>query len=650
MKIDHVHAEFLAGNAVSSTVTTHSVVSRDGSGNVHANKFKSANMELAHVATERTSDTVFYSSVDDVIRKNTAAGMRESLGLNNVNNTGATVAATADKIVLRDSGGDIFAAGVGIGTTSPRGMLDIYTGATSTAGLIIDRYASGTYRSELYQESNGLAIKVGDGSNAPAENMRITRSDVMIPGRLALGTSTASSSQFYISAPGNGTSTSTGDLHVNNSAGMTLYGTRPWITTTNGQGHTGKLCSINLHASGHQPAIEWTRDTGQGTNQRNWLLRQETDDALYTRHYNGSAWSVPMYVKSDAVISQVNVGIGVTDPDQKLEVRGNIKASYSDTNHGMFLDAGGTLRRDYGGAGAGFHFTNTAIWPTDYLGDYSAGGINFGDSSYRWNNVYTEELNASGEVITGNVLKIGGNTNDETAKTIYFGGTYGDNAYDHCVIERRVWSTSTEKQELLLFSGNDGESSAGPDRIRLKGGQILFDTLNNSTDRTTENTKMIIKANGNVGIGMTSPGYKLDVNGVARLNNVAFAAYRSEIHTPNRSYTGTVVFNNEYFDQSGNYDTGTGLFTAPVAGIYHFSFNAYTNQAGNTLSRLRLYKNNFPYTDKGARIEQHGNCIDVTIKLAANDTVSLRGHSSYPVYMYASSGNNIFCGHLLTAV
>ena len=114
MKIDRVHAEFLAGNAVSSTVTTHSVVSRDGSGNVHANKFKSANMELTHNAAERSSDTVFYSSVDDVIRKNTAAGMRGSLGLNNVNNTGATVAATADKIVLRDSEGDIFAAGVTI--------------------------------------------------------------------------------------------------------------------------------------------------------------------------------------------------------------------------------------------------------------------------------------------------------------------------------------------------------------------------------------------------------------------------------------------------------------------------------------------------------------------------------------------------------
>ncbi len=116
MKIDHVHAEFVSGNAVSSDVTTHSVVSRDGSGNVHANKFKSVNMELTHnvPTSARTSDTVFYSSVDDVIRKNTAAGMRESLGLNNVNNTGATVAATADKIVLRNSEGDIFASNVDV--------------------------------------------------------------------------------------------------------------------------------------------------------------------------------------------------------------------------------------------------------------------------------------------------------------------------------------------------------------------------------------------------------------------------------------------------------------------------------------------------------------------------------------------------------
>jgi len=80
---------------------------------------------------------------------------------------------------------------VGINTTSPRGKLDIYTGATSTPGLIIDRYTSGTYRSELYQESNGLAIKCGDGSNAPAEIMRLTSSGV------GVGTSPSYNLEIY---------------------------------------------------------------------------------------------------------------------------------------------------------------------------------------------------------------------------------------------------------------------------------------------------------------------------------------------------------------------------------------------------------------------------------------------------------------------
>ena len=117
MKIDHVHAEFLAGNAVSSTVTTHSVVSRDGSGNVHANKFKSANMELTHNAAERSNDTVFYSSDDDVIRKNTAAGMRASLNFENSAMIAATSLNVASNIVVRDVNGN-FSAGTITATLS----------------------------------------------------------------------------------------------------------------------------------------------------------------------------------------------------------------------------------------------------------------------------------------------------------------------------------------------------------------------------------------------------------------------------------------------------------------------------------------------------------------------------------------------------
>jgi len=65
---------------------------------------------------------------------------------------------------------------VGIGTTtSLPGMLSIYTGSTSKCGFSIDRYASGNYRTEFYQGSYGLDIKVGYASTAPTSVVDIER-------------------------------------------------------------------------------------------------------------------------------------------------------------------------------------------------------------------------------------------------------------------------------------------------------------------------------------------------------------------------------------------------------------------------------------------------------------------------------------------
>ena len=92
------------------------------------------------------------------------------------------------------------------------------------------------------------------------------------------------------------------------------------------------------------------------------------------------------------------VGIGVTDPDSKLEVRGTVQASLSDTNHGMFLDHNGTLRRDYGSDGAGFHFTSNAIWPTDHNGSYANDEIDLGNTSYRYKTIWSNNsLNSTSD-------------------------------------------------------------------------------------------------------------------------------------------------------------------------------------------------------------------------------------------------------------
>ena len=126
-----------------------------------------------------------------------------------------------------------------------------------------------------------------------------------------------------------------------------------------------------------------------------------------------------------------------------------------------------------------------------------------------------------GGYIQGTGISIGTNDDSSTSnKSIYFGGSKSDNAYELTVIENRVYEAE-EKAELLLFKGNDnadvsGGGTYGPDRIRLKGGQIAFD-LSAGYDRTHEDIRAVMHRNaggaGMLGINVTSPTEVIDVDG-----------------------------------------------------------------------------------------------------------------------------------------
>ena len=131
-----------------------------------------------------------------------------------------------------------------------------------------------------------------------------------------------------------------------------------------------------------------------------------------------------------------------------------------------------------------------------------------------------------GGYIQGTGISIGTNDDSSTSnKSLYFGGSKSDNAYELTVIENRVYETD-EKAELLLFKGNDnadatGGGTYGPDRIRLKGGQIAFD-LSAGYDRTQEDIKAVMHRNANgkgmLGINTTSPSECLHVYGNIKSN------------------------------------------------------------------------------------------------------------------------------------
>uniref|UniRef100_A0A6C0CU46 Uncharacterized protein n=1 Tax=viral metagenome TaxID=1070528 RepID=A0A6C0CU46_9ZZZZ len=146
------------------------------------------------------------------------------------------------------------------------------------------------------------------------------------------------------------------------------------------------------------------------------------------------------------------------------------------------------------------------------------------------------------------VMRIIGNTSNEgrlyvgttigsnTGSVIHFGKTNGDISYDDTVIESYVRSGSYPT-ELLIFKGSNSISPTGPDRIRLRAGEIHFDVYSNDTlDRSIENTQMIIKTNGCVELSIPLVTSNLSTTTLTSLNS-GIAAFKQYSYFSSSNYT-----------------------------------------------------------------------------------------------------------------
>jgi hypothetical protein len=394
------------------------------------------------------------------------------------------------KTTTTDSGTDILCLdglnnNVGIGTASPGTKLDVvghphtFIRKMAQAGTATNDYnhilggpRPGTTSAGAVHFINGSA-RTSDGGT----DTYTIRND---SGRLRLGN--ASFDTLLEGKIGIGTASPTHKLHIRSSTAAALL-----VESNNGG--TGYPVNIDFRNYNTQDPpgarISVTDDTDYGSDIR--FLTKTGSTGI-------GPLSERMIIQGDG-----NVGIGTASPDNKLEVRGNIQASWSDTNHGMIVDAGGTVRRDYGGFGAGFHFTNNAIWPTNYAGTYSAGGMDFGSSSYRWNNVYTEALNATSYTLTGDDtphkqsiknsanLSVGwyriaenGNAVDgasngsrcsarftiidydsgrHSTRTLYAGGTYGNKPFIH-LLTNTSYGSDGSISRVRVVNGSTHEGLA----------------------------------------------------------------------------------------------------------------------------------------------------------------------------------------------
>ena len=130
---------------------------------------------------------------------------------------------------------------------------------------------------------------------------------------------------------------------------------------------------------------------------------------------------------------------------------------------------------------------------------------------------------------------------------------------------------------------------------------------------------------------------------------VAFTAYVNNNSSANVSVGSKIPYDITIINKGNGYNTSTYVFTAPVAGVYWFSYSSWSANTSGT-GRTGFYKNGTGYGRSdypiGTRHNVNSNENDSAssaIELAANDTVDIRAYgSSVDVF-----GTNYFSGYLI---
>jgi hypothetical protein len=210
------------------------------------------------------------------------------------------------------------------------------------------------------------------------------------------------------------------------------------------------------------------------------------------------------------------------------------------------------------------------------------------------------------------------------------------------------WNATTPRN-AIMFKYQTSSGSAYTDAWTIQSfpngsnNDLGFMSGTNSTPRV-----VFRGSNGNVGIGTANPGAKLDVNGYIKSKLIAFHAYNAS--GGDQSSSSDFPADIEIYDYGSCYNTTNYTFTAPVDGIYHFWWYAYTNTSTSTSSRWFLKKNTNHIAQSGGTVGQGGQSYSLDIDLVSGDAVKLSSSGSFPMYWYGGGAHNGWGGHLIMPV
>jgi hypothetical protein len=447
---------------------------------------------------------------------------------------------------------------VGVGTTSPSYSLDI-NGTTTTALRLTDsgdvgfQMTSGGSNNAFSIRTNGSAVVMSTSNSYPLSIGVNTSSGSVLGSTTGLTIASGGAATFASNVTSNGNIISNGgviaplnggSIEVYNSGNSNYFdlksvGGNFALRTRVG---TGAVNALTIEAAGaatfsstlQAGAITSSVTTGNGSfyinnaslTNKNWTLIPSTSgaetDLLF--FYTGTGAGTRMTLTNGG-----NVGIGTTSPQSLFDVTNVVNTAYTSVNT---LVSGQTMRiantSTTSGVSANLLFIATGAGAGNGLGSIS--GVNTGTGSL----ALTFATRDSGGNVTERVrIASGGNVGigtDSPVSALNVSGTTGLTWAANGVSSGLVTiGTPLTGGSLFVNTvsdggsgyqsglGVDGSSGSQISTINIKAFGVRFGGFWGSnlafhvTNGTSLNEAMRITQTGNIGIGTTSPSYRLDV-------------------------------------------------------------------------------------------------------------------------------------------